>query len=103
MKTFSELLKNILNKKKISYSMLEKETGISSSSISHYANGLREPDIEKIKILAKALAVPAGYFFEEVDINEEQNPYVPVEAVVHWGGCSSGSNKSAELHIYSYF
>lgn len=65
--------------------MLEKETGISSSSISHYANGLREPDIEKIKILAKALAVPAGYFFEEVDINEEQNPYVPVEAVVHWG------------------
>ncbi|GAB1535659.1 LexA family transcriptional regulator [Geovibrio sp. ADMFC3] len=85
--SFSELLKKAISARNLSYSKLEALTGISSSSISHYSNGLREPDIEKIKTLAKALNVPAGYFFGETDIDNKNEPIPAIlpEPTVHWG------------------
>jgi len=58
---FSERLKKLIKDKSLSYKDIEDQTGIPQSNVSHYANGHREPDLEKTAKLAKTLGVSVDY------------------------------------------
>lgn len=47
--------------------MIGLDEGCSSARMSRYENGVHEPPLLTIQLLAKALCVPAAYFYAEDD------------------------------------
>jgi transcriptional regulator with XRE-family HTH domain len=62
---FSQALRELMEKRKISYRMLATRTKLSAGYLNHLACGSRAvPSDQVIKILAKALRVKPEHFFE---------------------------------------
>ncbi|MDD2700213.1 MAG: helix-turn-helix transcriptional regulator [Sideroxydans sp.] len=51
--------------------MIGLDEGCSSARMSRYENGIHEPPLPTIHLLAKALHLPAAYFYAEDDILAE--------------------------------
>ena len=47
--------------------MIGLDEGCSSARMSRYENGIHEPPLQIIQLLAKALRLPAAYFYAEDD------------------------------------
>ena len=61
----SKKLKLMRKENNLTLKELSIKSGISISFISDIENGRRNPSIEKLKILARALDIPAGEFLKE--------------------------------------
>ena len=61
----SKKLKLMRKENNLTLKELSTKSGISISFISDIENGRRNPSIEKLKILARALNIPAGEFLKE--------------------------------------
>jgi transcriptional regulator with XRE-family HTH domain len=59
-------LKGLCKAKDLSSSDLSRLAGVEKSTLSGYESGSNEPTFSKLKALAGALEVRAGYFFEEI-------------------------------------
>ena len=70
MKTFSEKLQELINENNLNYSKIEEDlkigdyTTITRQTISNYCNG-RDPELSKLKILAKYFNVSLMYFIDD--------------------------------------
>lgn len=67
MNVASERLSLIMQEKNISCRKLAELTGITKSSISNYANGLRAIPLEKLNAMAAALGVSAAWLIGWTD------------------------------------
>jgi transcriptional regulator with XRE-family HTH domain len=77
---FGELLKGVLNDKKISNKWLALDTGISESTISKFLSGEQEPKFSVVLRILKSLEIPPSVFFEQaimrpVDFNPIINEF----------------------------
>ncbi|MGA1846882.1 helix-turn-helix domain-containing protein [Deferribacter abyssi] len=69
---FNEKLKNAIKFRNLTQKKIADILEISPSRLANYISGLREPDIETIKKLAKALNVPVSYFFDEIQLEDAE-------------------------------
>lgn len=70
-KTTSQLIKEGLKKEGINAAELSRRTGIGKSSISHYMNGIREPEPVKREIIFKVLGIQEP---ETLPVKRERPP-----------------------------
>ena len=61
-KTFSEKLADLMERAELNATQLAKESGVSPQAISHYLHGDREPGLQHLRKLAKALGVSLSEF-----------------------------------------
>ena len=64
---FSKRLKELRTSENLSYDKLSKETGISSSALCNYENGVNDITSDYLIILAKYFNVSADYLIGLVD------------------------------------
>lgn len=87
--TYGYFLKKIIQEKGLTYRDIAERTGIPQNSISHYANDIRQPDYEKMRIIAEKIDVPISYFFGDyasmdtldTSLSDDDYVYVPVYEV----------------------
>ena len=77
--TFYERLKTLREDKGFTQQHLAEVLNVSSSAVSHYENGTREPTIETLIRMADVLSVSVDYLVGSTDINilpdEIKKPY----------------------------
>lgn len=81
--TFGERLKQVRKEKGITQAQLAQKIGVVKTTITGYERGNRQPDVQKIKELAKALDVTGDYLLD-IDLNssaEADSPVTPEEMV----------------------
>lgn len=109
MSVISERLLQLLTEKNVSYGELSKVTGIPKSALQRYATGETEKiPIERIKQIAKALDVSAGYLLgwvnEQFDVFSISNvsPIPKIKKVPRLGDIACGEPILAEQNIQDY-
>ena len=61
MNVFGQILKDLRNEKGLGQTELAKKLGVSKGIISLWENGLREPSMNSLVLLAKFFDVTVGY------------------------------------------
>ena len=64
--TLADKIQGLSKAKGLSLSDLSREAKLEKSTVAGYWNGPGEPPFSKLKAIADALEVRAGYFFEEI-------------------------------------
>ena len=67
MEEFARRLKELRKEKNITLMQLEKETGLSKSTVNDWENGKRIPNAKAIVILARFFEVTTDYLLGESD------------------------------------
>ncbi|PKM82021.1 MAG: XRE family transcriptional regulator [Firmicutes bacterium HGW-Firmicutes-14] len=75
METVGEKIRQIRTEKEITMTELAKRTGFSQSYLSQVERNLINPSVGALQKIAKELALPTAYFFQNTDeINNKQSP-----------------------------
>lgn len=75
MSEFTKLVKDLMDRDKLSQKELANLTGISESSISRYISGALKPRMDVLAKISKVFGVSTSYL-----IGEERNEYIPHDA-----------------------
>lgn len=70
--TFSEKLKELLQKANMTSQELAELTGLSKPAIKAYMRGVREPSFSNAAKIAKAFGKTLDYFMDADEVNEPQ-------------------------------
>lgn len=62
--SFGEILRNLIEDKDITQKQLAQDLNLAASTISSYAQGVREPDFETLKLLADYFHVSIDYLLD---------------------------------------
>ena len=91
-------LKQIREEKGLSQNELAKKINMTQQRISSYENGIREPDIETLKILADFFDVSIDYLLGKTDKRNNDNDKKELE--INWalsGGYSALNDTNREI------
>lgn len=109
MSVISDRILELLSQKNVSYGELSKLTQIPKSALQRYATGETEKiPIERIKTIAKALNVSAGYILGWVDEQEDIysisgiSPIPKMKKVPRLGTIACGEPITAEQNLDGY-
>ena len=61
MKTFAELLREVLEKRKMSQSELARQIHVVHQVVNGYCNGNKQPSLDSLREICKVLDVSADY------------------------------------------
>ena len=89
--SFSEILRNVRETRKLSQSELAERTGLQPSAISHFETGKRAPSFENLVRLANALAVSIDYLLGRAEEPRGSGPLV--DQLFHDFGQMSGEDQ----------
>ncbi len=82
MSTFTDRVKELMKRDKISQKQLSQLSGISESSISRYISGSFEPRMDVLSNIAKVFNVTTSYLLGEESTLKEKNAYEETVCVV---------------------
>jgi len=74
--SFSEILRNVRETRKLSQSELAERAGLQPSAISHFETGKRAPSFENLVRLANALAVSIDFLLGRAEEPRSSGPLV---------------------------
>lgn len=90
MSTFGKRLKKMRSRKKITMEELGKQIGVAKSTISGYESDLRQPTLESIQAISRALNTTADYLLGLSDSSApsaERNAKTFLQSSeLHWDG-----------------
>ncbi len=69
---FAVQLRNIMFKKNITQTDLAKKLGVTQTMISHWISGDRNPTLNSLEKISKALNIPISYLTEDNEYNKNQ-------------------------------
>ena len=69
---FGEKIKSLREKKLLTRGKLSDALGIKYSTLSNYENGVRQPDFDTLKMIAKYFSVSIDYLLEDTDDKKSQ-------------------------------
>jgi len=65
MKHYMQIIKNLMDKKKLTQDEISQMIGKNRNTITNYFTGKTKIDVDTLEDVAKALEVPVSYFFED--------------------------------------
>jgi transcriptional regulator with XRE-family HTH domain len=79
--SYGELLRNLLKARGLRQTDLARLTDIDNRVLNNYCRDIREPNRDTQKLIADALHVPIGYFFNEISLEEALKTEIPSEKI----------------------
>lgn len=70
---FGEKIKSLREKRNLTRSRLAEALGIKYSTLSNYENGVRQPDFDTLKLIARFFSVSTDYLLEETNNDNYSN------------------------------